>query len=171
MLCLQRCLIFSIQIWNYILSYSFHFKFHLNRFKLNGIKCFMDLFQYQEPNWSFNWKICNFNVREENIEEKMLSIWIRIIIRQINWNAIFCAGWIMMNESLIIKNQSEQHQHISFHSFRILFIYRFRNHFSNVSNANLWDASKYQLESLLQKRFKNENKMRLFIYFLWCHNE
>lgn len=50
-----------------------------------------------------------------------------------------------MNESLIIKNQSEQHQHISFHSFRILFIYRYRNHFSNVSNANLWDASKIEI--------------------------
>lgn len=81
--CFHTCSIFSIQTWNYILSYSF-------------TSIWMEwnvlwiCFQYQEPHWSFNWKICNFNVRGE----KMLSIWIRIIVRQINWNAIFYAGWI-----------------------------------------------------------------------------
>lgn len=83
LLLLSQCSsVFNVQPWNYILLIHFTsiFKSHLNRFKLNGIECFMDLFEISgawtdHSNGKFVISVCE--------QKRSYSIW----IQRINWNA------------------------------------------------------------------------------------
>lgn len=65
---------YNVQLYTFN---SFHFKFQipLKSFQIESGSISIS----GAWNWSFKWKIFNFNVRRKKFEEKMLSIWIRII--------------------------------------------------------------------------------------------